>query len=193
MAAKPIQMFSGVDSVRAANELQRAIQERRDQWPYPHVYPPPDSLDVMQWATATVPVAPASLTVVLQGIGQQTGVTYQVQSGKVFFQTGVIFGAQNAGSFVAGDATFTEDRNSALGSSNPQFLPEHGLINVPVLLGGQNVNGSYVQPFWFARAREFSPLDVIRIKATNVNLQGGTFIAGIFGYEVPVLSVKRRK
>jgi hypothetical protein len=183
MAAKAIQMYSGVDSVRSATELQRAIQNRRDAWPYPHVYPPPNSKDVFVIGTATVPVAPASLTV--------TVLTYQVQSGKRFYQSGVIFGYVG-GSFVPGDAKFTEDRNSALGSSNKQFLPEHGLINVPVLLGGQ-VNGSYVEPFVFARTREFEPLDVIRIKATNVNLGGGSFVAGIFGWELPVLDVKATK
>jgi hypothetical protein len=181
MATRAVQMFSGVDSVRAANELQRAIQARRDAWPYPHVYPPPDSLDVFVISTVAVPVAPAALTIV--------ALTYQVQSGKKFFQAGVIFGFQG-GSFTPGDATFTEDRNSALNSANNQFLPEHGLVNVPVLLGGQ-INGSYVEPFLFRRAREFEPLDVIRIKPTNVNLTGGTFVAGIFGWEVPVLSVKR--
>jgi len=176
-------MYSGVDSVRAANELQRAIQARRDDWPYVHIYPPPDSQDVFVIGTAGVPVAPASLTAV--------ALAYQVQSGKKFFQTGVIFGFQG-GAFVPGDATFTEDRNSALGSANKQFLPEHGLIAVPVLLGGQ-INGSYVEPFILQRAREFEPLDVIRIKATNVTLAGGTFVAGIFGWEVPVLSVKHGK
>jgi len=180
MAARAVQMFSGVDSVRAANELQRAIQARRDEWPYPHVYPPPDSLDVFVIGTVTVPVAPASLTV--------AALTYQVQSGKKFFQKGIILGYQG-GTFTPGDATFTEDRNSALNSTNKQFLPEHGLINVPVLLGGQ-INGSYVEPFILQRSREFEPLDVIRIKATNVNLTGGSFVAGIFGWEVPVLSVK---
>ncbi len=173
-------MFSGVDSIRAANELQRAIQARRDAWPYPHVYPPPDSQDVFVITPLAVPVAPASLTAVI--------LTYQVQSGKKFFQKGVIFGYVG-GTFTPGDATFTEDRNSALGSVNKQFLPEHGLTNVGVLLGGQ-VNGSYVEPFVLQRARDFEPLDVIRIKATNVNLTGGVFVAGLFGWEVPVVSVK---
>jgi hypothetical protein len=184
MAAKAVQMYSGADSVRAADTLRIAIQERRDQWPYVHVYPPPNSKDVFVIGTIAVPVAPASLTV--------TVLTYQAQSGKKFYQRGVIFGAQG-GQFTPGDATFTEDRNSALGSTNLQFLPEHGLINVPVLLGGQGQNGSYTEPFWFSRAREFEPLDVIRIKATNVNLAGGVFVAGIFGYEVPVLDVQHGK
>jgi len=181
MAAKAIQMYSGADSVRAADALRLAIQERRDSWPYVHVYPPPNSKDVFVIGTIAVPV---SGTVVI--------VQYQVQSGKRFYQTGVIFGMQG-GEFTPGAATFTEDRNSALGSSNKQFLPEHGLIDVPVLLGGQNVNGSYVAPFPLRRSREFEPLDVVRIKATNVTLQGGTLVAGIFGYEVPVLDVKPRK
>jgi hypothetical protein len=183
VAARTVQMYSGPDAVRAADALNRAIQERRDAWPYAHVYPPPSSKDVHVISTAVTQA---------QGAAAIAVVTYQVQSGKRFFLRGVLFGFQG-GAFLPGDALFTIDRNSAVGQTNSQFLPEHGLINVPVLLGAQ-VNGSYVEAWMLQRAREFEPLDVVRIKATNVSLPvgaGNQYVCGLFGYEVPVLDVTK--
>jgi len=181
MADRVVQLYSGVDSVRAADALMKGIQDRRDQWPYPHVYPPPDSKDVFVIGTATVDVA-ATVTVV---------VTYQVSSGKRFYLKALIFGYVG-GSFSPGDALFTIDRNKSATGSNSQYNPEHGLVNVPVLLGNLQTS----TPWPVQRAREFEPLDVVRGKAVNVNLSSGvgnTFVMGLFGWEVPVLSVPKGK
>jgi hypothetical protein len=174
-------MFSGVDSVRAADAYRIAVQERRDQWPYVHIYPPPNSQDVNVIGTAATQA---------QGAAAIAVVTYQVNAGKRFYLQAVLLSAvlDVSASFVPGDALFTVDRNSPIGITDSQFMPEHGLVNVPVILGSPT-NG----PWRLHRAREFGPLDIIRVKAVNVNLSVGVptyYVCGLFGYEVPTLDVK---
>jgi hypothetical protein len=175
MSAKPIQMFSGVDSVRAADAYRLAVEARRNAWPYVHVYPPPNAIDVNVIGTQVTQAQAAAAIEVL---------SYQVNSGKRFFMTGVVLGASV--SFAPGAALFTVDRNSPVGVTNSQFMPEHGLVNVPVQLGSFALG-----PWKFSRVREFGPLDVIRVKATNVGLNAGSdlYVCGLFGYEVPTLDL----
>ena len=119
--------------------------------------------------------------------------TYQVNAGKRFYLQAVLLGC-NVSPFVPGDGLFTIDRNSPVGVTDSQFMPEHGLVNVPVQLGRVEPATSSVIAEWpLKRAREFSPLDIIRVKATNVNLAEGApafWVCGLFGYEVPSLDVK---
>ena len=180
MSARPVRMFSGVDSVRAADQLRIAIQERRDSWPYVHVYPPPNAKDVLVLGAVATQ---------LQGAAAIAVLSYQVSSGKRFYLQAVLLGANVA--FAPGDALFTVDRNSPVGVPDAQFLPEHGLINVPVALGSAALG-----PWKLQRAREFEPLDVVRVKGTNVNLGQGLptqYVCGLFGYEIPVLDAKATK
>ena len=182
MSARPIQLYSGVDSVRAADELAHAIQERRDQWPYVHVYPPPNAEDVHVVAFAVMPNQGTTVQVL----------QYQVSSGKRFFLQAVLMTVTNAASFVPGAALWTLDRNKQAGVANAQGAVEHGLVNVPFPLGSNLAS----EPWRLHRAREFEPLNIVRIKGTNVALNPGDpnyFIAGIFGYEVPTLDVKPAK
>jgi hypothetical protein len=185
VSANPVvQMFSGVDSVRAADVLRLAIQERRDAWPYVHLYPPPVSQDVNVIGTAATQAHGAAAIAV---------VTYQVNAGKRFYLQAVLLSAvlDVSASFVPGDALYTVDRNSPIGITDSQFMPEHGLVNIPVQLGSATFG-----PWRLHRAREFSPLDIVRVKATNVGLQVGAptyFVCGLFGYEVPVLDVKANR
>ena len=182
MSAKPVvQMYSGVDSVRAADAYRIAIQERRDQWPYVHIYPPPNAIDVNVIGTAVTQA---------QGAAAIAVVTYQVNAGKRFYLQAVLLGAQlDLGSlFVPGAALFTIDRNSPIGIADSQYMPEHGLVNIPVQLGSAAFG-----PWRLQRAREFGPLDIVRIKATNVALSVGEpnwYVCGLFGYEIPTLDVK---
>jgi hypothetical protein len=174
-------MFSGVDSVRAADAYRIAVQERRDQWPYVHIYPPPNSQDVNVIGTAATQAQAAAAIAV---------VTYQVNAGKRFYLQAVLLSAvlDVSATFSPGDATFTVDRNSPIGITDSQFMPEHGLVNIPVILGS-----SIYGPWRLHRAREFGPLDIIRVKAVNVNLGVGVpnyYVCGLFGYEVPTLDVK---
>jgi hypothetical protein len=173
-------MFSGVDSVRGAQQLLIATQDRRDSWPYVHIFPPFNADDVFRIGTAFTEDPTAGQTAVL---------TYTVNAGKIFYLTDVIFGASVQ--VNPGDALFTLDRNSPPNVPDSQFQPEQGLVNVPVALGS-----FAFRPFPVKRAREFGPLDVVRVKATNVNLPIGSptsYVCGIFGYEVPVLDVRSHR
>jgi hypothetical protein len=177
-------MYSGVDSVRSADAYRLAVQERRDQWPYVHIYPPPNAIDVHVIGTAVTQALGAAAIAV---------VTYQVNAGKRFYLQGVLFSAVlDVGStFTPGSALFTVDRNSPIGITDSQYMPEHGLVNVPVQLGSASFG-----PWRLQRAREFQPLDYVRIKATNVALQVGAptwYVCGLFGYEIPTLDVKANR
>jgi hypothetical protein len=181
MSANPVvQMYSGADSVRAADALRIAIQERRDAWPYVHVYPPPNSQDVNVIGT---------LETQAQGAAAAAVLSYKVNAGKRFYLQAVILGANVT--ILPGDALFTIDRNSPVGVTSSQFMPEHGLVNIGVQTGSAQWG-----PFRLQRAREFAPLDVVRVKAVNVNLVAGApnyYVCGLFGYEVPVLDVRAGK
>ncbi len=174
-----VQMFSGPDSARANDAYRLALEARRDAWPYVHVYPPPNAIDVHVIDTAVAQAQAAPAIEVL---------SYQVNAGKRFYLCGVVLGCSLA--FTPGAALFTVDRNSPVGVTNSQFMPEHGLVNVPVQLGSFSLS-----PWLFRRAREFAPLDIIRIKAANVGLNEGTdiYACGLFGYEIPTLDVNTRK
>ncbi len=178
MSALPVRLYSGVPAIKAADEVRKAAQDRREDWPYVHIYPPPNSIDVNEIGTI-VTQDPAADPV--------TVVSHTVPSGKQFFLTAVLLGS-NA-TVPPGDALFTIDRNSPDGVTNAQFMPEQGFIAVPVALG------SLLRPWRLQRAREFKALDIIRVKATNVAMPVGdpTFwVCGLFGYEVPVLAAKGR-
>lgn len=182
MNARPaIQMFSGVDSVRAAKDLLNSMQSRRDAWPYPHVYPPPNAEDVHVVAAVATPALAVQVAVI----------TYQVQSGKRFYLQGVLLSCTGASTVIPGAALWTIDRNIPIGIANTQGSVEHGLVAVPFPLGS-----SAVEPWRLQRAREFEPLDIVRVKGTNVALAVGApnyFVCGLFGYEVPVLDVPSSK
>ena len=177
--ASRVQLFSGPASVTAARELMLAEQARRDAWPYPHVYPPPQSEDVHVISTAAVGTAGTGVPVEV--------LKYTVQSGRRFFLRAVLFQCDVTVSI--GAALFTLDRNASVGgTSNTQYDPEHGLVNIPMVLGS-----NMVCPWYLQRPRIFEPLDVVRVKALNVDLGGGNFVAGIFGWDVPVTAVRGRK
>lgn len=181
MSAKPIRMYSGPESVAAADAYRLAVTDRRNEWPYVHVYPPPNAIDVHEIGTTPTLAFGAGAAVVL---------TYKVNAGKRFFLRAVVLGANVA--IIPGQALFTIDRNSPVGVADAQFMPEHGFVNVPIQLGNFNSSG----PWKLQRAREFAPLDTIRIKGTNVGLAVGDptyYVCGLFGYEVPTLDVKANR
>src|ERR1035437_6638749 len=165
-------VYSGVDAVKAADAIRRD-QNNRERWPSMHIYPPVNAEPVHVIGTALVP-AQASQVVVL---------AYPVPSGFRFYLRGIIQ-TYEGGNFVPGDALWTIARKTPVGVANFQAQPEQGLVAVPVQVG------SFV-PFMadrFERAYEFEPLDVVRSKATNVNLTAGSpnwFKSGFFGYLVP--------
>ncbi len=174
-----VRMFSGVESIRAAEQLLNAEQERKDQWPYLHVYPPANAVDVLVIGTVAIQAQLAAAILV---------VSYQVNSGKRFYLQSVLLGANVA--IVPGQALFTIDRNTPIGVTNAQFMPEHGLVNIPIQLGSQTI------PWRLQRAREFAALDTVRFKAANVALGAGDpnyWVCGLFGYEVPSTDIKANR
>ena len=181
MAAKYVEMYSGSDSILAAEQLRLATLSRREQWPYVHIEAPPNAKDVTVFGAAP--------TGIILGSPVTTVLTYQVNAGKRFYLRSVLLGA-NVG-IVPGQALFTVTRNSTPNVINAQFQPEHGLVNVPYSVGSP-VYG----PWRLERAREFAALDVVRVQAVNVGLSIGDptwYVCGIFGYEVPSLDVQAKK
>ncbi len=87
MQGNAIRMLSGADSARGANEYLKAVQERRDAWPYVHVYAPPNATDVMKISIANVQMAAAPAIEILQ---------YTVNAGKVFYLQAVLFSASTS-------------------------------------------------------------------------------------------------
>ncbi|HXU79230.1 MAG TPA: hypothetical protein VN794_21810 [Methylomirabilota bacterium] len=173
-------MLSGSDAVRGAQKFLEALQDRRDQWPYVHCFPPPNAVDVFVTGAVAIPD---------QGDDAVEVLRYQVNAGKRFFLRAVILGANVT--IVPGQALFTVDRNNPVGVVNKQFMPEHGLTNVSFQLGSFTV-----EPFVLQRAREFGPLDIVRVKGENVGLSAGDpnfFQCGLFGFEVPTLDVRSVK
>lgn len=171
-------VYSGADAVKAADALRQQA-ERREAWPYLHIHPPPNAEDVHEIGTVETP-AQGSTAVVL---------TYTVPSGYRFYLRAIV---QNyvGGAFSPGDALWTVDRNRPVGIPDVQGQPEQGLVNVPVDVG-------LLKPFEpdvFRRAREFEELDVVRSKATNVNLGVAApnfFVSAFLGYIVPMTANQR--
>jgi hypothetical protein len=179
MSANPVRMLSGVNSVQAAEQLHLAVRDRKDDWPYVHVYPPASAQDV-----CVIGAQPTQL----QGTAAIEVVRYQVTSGKRFYLQAVLLGANVF--IIPGQCLFTVIRNATIGAISSQFMPEHGLANVGFQLGSQ------ARPWKLQRSREFQALDTVSIQATNVALGEGDpnwYICGLFGYEVPVMDVKALK
>src|SRR5436853_7385349 len=116
MAARSPALVIGPDAAHAAHELARAIQDRRDAWPYVHAQAPPNAKDVHVIGTLETQLPASGVVEVLK---------YQVSSGKRFYLRAVLLSANVA--VLPGAALFTVDRNSPVGVSNLQYMPEHGL------------------------------------------------------------------
>ncbi len=178
-ALKP-QLYSGVDAARAMDKI-RATHANQEQWPYQHVYPPVVSIPVNQTGFVATPV---------HGVTDTVGnviLTYKVPEGSVFIMQACVLGMVNAGGlgpFTPGQALWSIDVNTAPGVVSVQNTPLQGLTNVPFPLGNV-LSGNQ---WWFARAYEFAPLDVIRAKGVNIAAQVGDpayFVAAFIGYRIP--------
>lgn len=165
----------GPESARAAQAIERAIVERRDKWPFPHVYPPETS--ERRDPTGFVPVPAAAAQVqILQ---------FNVPSGYYFYlaQLGLFFtGAQ----FNFGDFIFTVDVNTPLGAPNYVSVPLVDWQSIGFPLGDFGHG-----PITLPRAELFSPEDQVRVKVLNNNLGGGggSFGAWLGGWIVPVSEI----
>lgn len=167
----------GPESVRAAQAIERAIEGRRDAWPFPHVYPPETSerRDPTGW-TAVPAAGAANQALILQ---------FSVPSGYYFYlqQLGLFYSGTG---FAFGDFIFTVDQNTPLGGGGFQGVP---------LVDWQSIGFPFGDighgPLTLPRAELFSPEDVIRAKVVNVNLGGGggSFGAWFGGWIIPASEV----
>src|ERR1039458_15954 len=170
----PQRIANGPDLMRAGDAIRRA-EKNRDAWPFPHVYPPVNSIRRDPMGYCLAPAAAAQ--VVILG--------WSVPSGYWFFMKwlGLYYQGET---FAAGAFLLTVDRNTPLGipglgsvETDLQNIPfpfgsfEHGLIELP-------------------RTQLFAPEDLIQAKVTNVSITPGTpnsFGAYFGGWLVPTNEV----
>ena len=168
---------TGPESAKAADALRR-MQARRDSWPYPHVYPPPDSERRNPTGYIVMPVqAPTTPVLVFQ---------YKVPSGFQFDLQAVMFcyvGTNFVPQGGPGDVLYTVNKNTPATGTAPQGSPLADLQNVPIPFGSP-IQG----PIQLPRAENFQPTDIVSLYITNV---GGT--AGAGNYVVGMFAGWQRK
>ena len=173
--------FSGISQIEAADQ-KRQREENRSEWPYKHIFPPPNSTPVNEITRGTLPVVGAIGATVV-------ALSYRVPSGSRFFLTGII---QNVYGSTPnpGAITWTVDVNRPVGIADTQGMGVQGLIAVPIPLG----SFAYGVIWEFKRAYEFEPLDFLQSKATNVSSggvgPGNALISAFLGYRIPVVGLR---
>ena len=167
MSALP-KILSGPTAVKALEKVRQA-EQNKNAWPYEHLFPPPNSIPVHQIGYAAVPAGGSSALVA----------TYQVPEGFRFIMESIL--ESYSGTFDPGDTLFTVQVNAG-GGAQSTFV--QGLIQTPVPLGAWE----YGVRWYFDRPYEFSSLDLLSITAANVNLQGGSYVGGFFGYLLPSIA-----
>lgn len=171
MSAARVASLSGPEAMRAAEKLRKQ-QERLASWPYPHLFPPPDSIPVNQIGAAVACPAPGVSVTLL---------TYQVSVGFRFFLTAILqsFDA----SMNAGDAQWTVSvSNLRTGGATSQLV--QGLAATIIPLG----DWRYGTRWQFDRAYEFGAQEQVTSAVANLVLGAGSgnFVSGFFGFLVPV-------
>ncbi len=177
----PARALSAVQSIQAAEKV-RIQRKNQCDWPYVHVFPPPNSLPVHQISPAVgVPVLAATVTVL----------TYTVPDGMRLFLKAILQ-AYSGGAFNPGDLLWTVTQNEPVGIADVQGAPVQGLIAVPVPLG----SWAFGVQWEFERAYEFPPNQVVR--STCLNSTGAIpagapnlLVSGFFGWLVPDVEVRR--
>jgi hypothetical protein len=176
----PIRMLTGRESIKAARRLE-ALEMRRDQWPYPHAFPPPSAQRVQREGTIAAPA-----------VGTQTVVlAYTVPLGFRFWITDIVQGYSGAGMVPGrGDATWQLDKNSPIGLAPLQALviDGFGASSVPFGCWMNGVVSSFFP--WPLRMPELlEPNDVLRSKiTTTVAITAGDpnyFTSMFLGWLVP--------
>jgi hypothetical protein len=161
---------NGPESVKAA-DANRRIQESRDLWPFPWVYPPPASERRNPPGFLVMPAQSATPVLVFQ---------YKVPSGFQFEMTDIMFAAVTTGMVLIGnpgDVLFTVNRNTPASGFAPQGSPLADLQLVPFNFGSPQ-NG----PIQLRHSENFQPTDIVSLYVTNVGATAGApnFIVGMF-------------
>lgn len=173
MSANVVRLVTGREAAKAARALQSLV-ERRDSWPYPHVYPPPNAQRVHKTGNieAPTPTVQAEVLAYTVPLGFRFWLTDLVQ---VFTGSGFIPGR--------GDATWQLDKNSPIGIPNLSALVIDGFAAEIVMLG------SFDFPWPLRMPELFEPNDVVRSKVTTLaSIAAGTpnyFTSMFLGWLVP--------
>lgn len=161
-----VQIANGPEDVRAAAKLSEVLT-RRDNWPFPWVYPPPDSIRRNPTASSSAPGWCIMPTVGNSALVLQ----YAVPSGFQFDLQAVMFAPVTTGYVLIGnpgDYTFTINRNTPSTGSAPQGSPLADFQGVPFPFGSPQQG-----PVKLERAENFGPTDIIRVYVNNVSGDSG--------------------
>ena len=153
--AEYARIATGPQQVKAIDALRREL-ERRDQWPFPWVFPPPDSLRRNPTGSVLTPAVGVQATIL----------TFTIPQGYQFELVGLLFCAVTTGMVLIGnpgDYTFSVDRNTPLGGGALQGGPLADLTAVSFPFGSPAI-GAMPLP----RSETLAPNDTVRVKITNV-------------------------
>ena len=163
MPVSPIRIAAGPESARAADALRQVV-ERRDEWPFPWVIPPPKSIRRNPAGYIVTPAVGTTATIL----------SFTVPQGYQFELIGLVLCAVTTGMLAIGnpgDFLFTVNRNLPTSGTVPlQGSPLADLQNIPFPLGLQ---AGGVFPFPLPRSENFGPTDIIRANVTNVSGNAG--------------------
>jgi len=144
-------IVTGPEAVKAAASIA-AIQDRRDEWPYPWSFPPPRATRVQRIGSLLSP-APATETQIL---------LYRVPQGYRFWLTKVVMNYLGTGFTPGtGDILWTLDKNRPVGVAPLQgeIIQGFGGLTVPL--------GSFVFPWPLEMPELLGPTDELRSKVTT--------------------------
>ncbi len=172
---RPLRIASGPDLIRAADAVRRA-ELNRDAWPFPHVYPPVNSIRRNPSAFIAAPAT---------GVGNQAVIlAFSIPSGYWFYLEflGLFYLGESA---LPGAFTFTVDRNVPLGlTGQGNVLTDLGNVGFPI---GSFANG----PWRLPRTELLAPTDLLQAKVVNnsVTPTVNAFGAVFGGWLVPSIEV----
>lgn len=147
---------TGPEATKALDAL-RAVEARRDAWPFPWVYPTEGTIRRNPMGFIASPAIGLA--------NQATILTFGVPSGYIFELQGLLIGAYTTGMIGVGspgDFSFSLDKNTPLGGGALQGSPLADLSVIPFNLGSL-ITG----PMPLPRSETFAPTDIIRAKVIN--------------------------
>jgi len=176
----PARALTGVQAIDAAEKRRQQLRRESD-WPYLHIFPPPNSIPLHQFGGPVAVPAKSATAVVL---------SYQVPEGFRAYVTGILQ-AYSGGTLLPGDLLWTVTQNKPTGITDVQGAPIQGLTSVPVPLG----EWSFGLWWPFPRAYEFEPDTVLRSTVLNStgNVGPGApnyLVSAFLGYLVPDQGVR---
>ena len=149
-------IVTGPEAVKAVASMA-ATQDRRDEWPYPWSFSPPNALRVFRVGSLVSP-NPATQTEVLR---------YQVPQGFRFWLTAILQAYQGAGWIAgSGDILWTLDKNQPVGVAALQGEIIQGFGNIGIGLGAM-LNGCVTYMLPLSRPELLLATDVLRSKVTT--------------------------